>query len=901
MGKWVYEFAEGDASMKALLGGKGANLAEMARLGMPVPPGFVITTQGCLDYFRDGRRLGEPLRREVLEALARLETTMGRKIGDHREPLLVSVRSGAAVSMPGMMDTILNLGLNQLTAQGLAESTGDARFAYDCYRRFIAMFSEVVLGLPAGPFAAILEQRKAASGAASDGELTAPVLRDIADAYLGLVKGRGGRDFPQDPVEQLLMAVEAVFRSWYNDRAVIYRRVHRIPDDLGTAVTVQAMVFGNRGRHSGTGVLFTRHPSTGSPEVLGEYLGNAQGEDVVAGTRTPHPVARLGDELPQVYLQLMESARRLETHYRDAQDIEFTIERGQLFFLQTRSASRTARAAVKIAIDLAEEGIITRAEAIGRVEPEHIEGLLHRGLILEDSSRVIARGLPASPGAATGRVVFQADEAERRGEAGERVILVRPETAPDDMHGIVQAQGILTSRGGMTCHAAIVARGMGKPAVVGCEALTIDLAAGRAWTEDVSISQGELITIDGASGQVILGEVALVEPRLDREFGELLAWCDQVRRLGVRANADTPQDAARSREFGAEGIGLCRTEHMFMTPEGLPLMQEMILAEGEDERRQALERLLPMQREDFKGILRAMAGYPVTIRLLDPPLHEFLPDVAGLTAELEAMVSRGGDPAGIGRQRDLLRKARGLAEVNPMLGFRGCRLGVVYPEIYAMQARAIFEATAELVKEGVSGIRPEVMIPLVGLARELAILEELVRRVAREVMASSGVEFPVVVGTMIEVPRGALTAGELAQHAEFFSFGTNDLTQLTYGFSRDDAEAKFLHHYLRHKVLPDNPFAVLDEAGVGQLVKIAVELGRKARPGLKLGICGEHGGEPRSIGFFHRAGLDYVSCSPYRVPVARLAAARAQLDEQGGKSRERRGRRPARTTGRPVN
>jgi pyruvate,orthophosphate dikinase len=534
---------------------------------------------------------------------------------------------------------------------------------------------------------------------------------------------------------------------------------------------------------------------------------------------------------------------------------------------------------VKIATDLANEGIITRAEAISRVEPEHIERLLHRGLVLDNHTRVIARGLPASPGAATGRVVFHADEAERRGEAGERVILVRPETAPDDMHGIVQAQGILTSRGGMTCHAAIVARGMGKPAVVGCEALAIDLTAGRAWTEGVTIHQGELITIDGASGQVILGEVALVEPNLDREFHELLDWCDQVRRLGVRANADTPQDAARAREFGAEGIGLCRTEHMFMTPDGLPLMQEMILAEGEGERRAALDRLLPMQREDFKGILRAMAGYPVTIRLLDPPLHEFLPDTADLAAALEAMVSRGDDPSATARQRDVLRRARGLAEVNPMLGFRGCRLGVVYPEIYAMQARAIFEATAELVREGASAILPEVMIPLVGHARELAVLEELVRAVAREVMASSGVEFPVVVGTMIEVPRGALTADELARHAEFFSFGTNDLTQLTYGFSRDDAEAKFLHHYLRHRVLPENPFAVLDEAGVGQLVKVAVELGRKARPGLKLGICGEHGGEPRSIGFFHRAGLDYVSCSPYRVPVARLAAARARLEE----------------------
>jgi pyruvate,orthophosphate dikinase len=863
--------------MRPVLGGKGANLAEMTRLGLPVPPGFTITTAACSDYFRAGQRMPEGLAAEILAALQELEATMQRRLGDDNDPLLVSVRSGAAVSMPGMMDTILNLGLNNQTVEGLARVTGDRRFALDCYRRFIQMYANVVLELPLERFESILEQHRRHADKAHDSELEAGTLGGVVDQYLKLVHSLSGSEFPQDPHTQLLMAVEAVFRSWNNDRAVIYRRVHHIPDDLGTAVNVQAMVFGNRGADSGTGVLFTRDPSTGAREVLGEFLTNAQGEDVVAGIRTPLPIAGMAKVMPAAYEQLMQAARRLEAHYRDMQDIEFTVERGRLFLLQTRTGKRTAAAAVKIAYDLVEEGLITPDGAVRRVDPEQVEKLLHRTIDPHARVRVIARGLPASPGAATGAVVFDADEAERLGEAGEKVILVRPETAPDDMHGIVRAQGILTSRGGMTCHAAIVARGMGKPAVVGCEGLEIDLAERRARAGALILHAGEVITIDGATGQVMLGTVPMVDPDLGGEFQQLLAWCDQIRRLGVRANADTPDDAARAREFGAEGIGLCRTEHMFMAADRLPAMQAMILAETEADRQDALNALLPMQKEDFKGILRAMEGYPVTIRLLDPPLHEFLPDMEDLVVELGRARDAGEDCEAVRRKRELLRKARALAEANPMLGFRGCRLGIVYPEVYAMQARAIFEATAELIAAGHPDVRPEVMIPLVGHARELELTERTVREVAAEVRRATGVDFPVVVGTMIEVPRGALTAGEVAAHAEFFSFGTNDLTQMTFGFSRDDAEAKFLHHYIKHRILPENPFAVLDEAGVGKLIAIAVELGRKARPGLKIGICGEHGGDPRSITLCHRAGLDYVSCSPYRVPVARLAAAQAAL------------------------
>ncbi len=877
MRKRVFMFNEGGADQRSLLGGKGANLAEMTRLGLPVPPGFTVSTEACIDYYEAGREVEETLVEEIFTRLSDLEAAMDRRFGDPKEPLLVSVRSGAAVSMPGMMDTILNLGLNDETAKGLAEATQDPRFAYDCYRRLIQIFANVVMGLPIGVFEDVLDKHKEKAGVSVDSALGPDVLMEVVAEFKELVRRLAKREFPQDVREQLLLAVEAVFSSWYNNRAAVYRRIHRIAEDLGTAVNVQAMVFGNMGNDSATGVLFTRDPSSGVAAVLGEYLVNAQGEDVVAGLRTPRPIVEMADELPEAYQQLLETAQELEHHYRDMQDIEFTIERRKLFILQTRTGKRTAQAAVRIAYDLVTEGIISAEEAVGRIEPEQVEKMLHRTIDPGAEVEVLAQGLPASPGAATGVVVFDANEAERRGEAGEKVILVRPETAPDDMHGIVQAQGILTSRGGMTCHAAIVARGMGKPAVVGCDELRIDLGKKQAYARGKRLDEGEVITLDGASGKVMRGQVPLVEPDLGGEFQQVLSWGDQMRRLGVRANADTPADAALARKLGAEGIGLCRTEHMFMASDRLPAMQAMILAETEEERKAALERLLPMQKEDFKGILRAMAGYPVTIRLLDPPLHEFLPRIEELVVALGRARDDDLGASDIEEKEELLRKARALSESNPMLGFRGCRLGIVYPEMYAMQARAIFEATAELIKEGQEDIMPEIMIPLVGHAKELAVLEKVVRATAEEVKEEVGLDFPCVVGTMIEVPRSALTADEVAEHAEFFSFGTNDLTQMTFGYSRDDAEAKFLHHYLQEKVLPENPFAVLDEDGVGKLVKMAVNLGRKTRPSLKIGICGEHGGDPASIAFFHRCELDYVSCSPYRVPVARLAAARAQL------------------------
>ena len=877
MRKRVFMFNEGGADQRSLLGGKGANLAEMTRLGLPVPPGFTVSTEACIDYYEAGREVEETLVEEIFTRLSDLEAAMDRRFGDPKEPLLVSVRSGAAVSMPGMMDTILNLGLNDETAKGLAEATQDPRFAYDCYRRLIQIFANVVMGLPIGVFEDVLDKHKEKAGVSVDSALGPDVLMEVVAEFKELVRRLAKREFPQDVREQLLLAVEAVFSSWYNNRAAVYRRIHRIAEDLGTAVNVQAMVFGNMGNDSATGVLFTRDPSSGVAAVLGEYLVNAQGEDVVAGLRTPRPIVEMADELPEAYQQLLETAQELEHHYRDMQDIEFTIERRKLFILQTRTGKRTAQAAVRIAYDLVTEGIISAEEAVGRIEPEQVEKMLHRTIDPGAEVEVLAQGLPASPGAATGVVVFDANEAERRGEAGEKVILVRPETAPDDMHGIVQAQGILTSRGGMTCHAAIVARGMGKPAVVGCDELRIDLGKKQAYARGKRLDEGEVITLDGASGKVMRGQVPLVEPDLGGEFQQVLSWGDQMRRLGVRANADTPADAGLARKLGAEGIGLCRTEHMFMASDRLPAMQAMILAETEEERKAALERLLPMQKEDFKGILRAMAGYPVTIRLLDPPLHEFLPRIEELVVALGRARDDDLGASDIEEKEELLRKARALSESNPMLGFRGCRLGIVYPEMYAMQARAIFEATAELIKEGHEDIMPEIMIPLVGHAKELAVLEKVVRATAEEVKEEVGLDFPCVVGTMIEVPRSALTADEVAEHAEFFSFGTNDLTQMTFGYSRDDAEAKFLHHYLQEKVLPENPFAVLDEDGVGKLVKMAVNLGRKTRPSLKIGICGEHGGDPASIAFFHRCELDYVSCSPYRVPVARLAAARAQL------------------------
>jgi len=873
---YVYTFEEGNARMKDLLGGKGANLAEMTSVGLPVPPGFTITTEACTYYAREGE-LPPGLEKAVRDRMAWIEERTGKRFGDAADPLLVSVRSGAAISMPGMMDTILNLGLNDRTVEGLASATGDDRFAWDCYRRFIQMFGNVVMKLEIDVFEKMLDSEKKRLGVEHDVDLDAGALRRVVDGYKRLIEGRSGRPFPQDPDEQLVTAVTAVFRSWDNPRAVVYRKVNKIPDDMGTAVNVQAMVFGNMSPDSGTGVVFTRNPATGEKELYGEYLMNAQGEDVVAGLRTPKPISALEDENPEVYARLDRACSLLESHYGDMQDIEFTVERGRLYVLQTRTGKRTASAAVKIAVDLVEEGVIDVEEALLRIEPEQVTKLLHRNVDPSAEKDWLCAGLAASPGAACGRVVFSADDAERLGDEGERVILVRPETTPDDIHGIVKAQGILTSRGGMTCHAAIVARGMGKPCVVGCDAIRIDLDDECfAVNGGTTVKKGDVISIDGATGRVYMGEVPMVDPELGGEFKTLLEWCDAERRLGVRANADTAGDARRAREFGAEGIGLCRTEHMFTGEGRLPAMQRVIMAETEEEREEALEGLLPLQREDFTGILREMEGLPVTIRLLDPPLHEFLPDAGELSVEIERLKEVGARAEEIREKQELLRKARALEEFNPMLGHRGCRVGISHPEIYEMQARAIYEACAVLRAEGVDA-RPEVMIPLVGEARELSTIRERVLRVADEVERETGVELPRSVGTMIEVPRACLVAGAIAAEADFFSFGTNDLTQTTFGFSRDDAEAKFLHRYLKEGILPENPFAVLDADGVGALLRMAVRLGREAKPGLKIGICGEHGGDPTSIDFCHRAGLDYVSCSPYRVPVARLAAAQAAV------------------------
>lgn len=876
MARYVRFFEEGSAEMRGLLGGKGANLAEMTRIGLPVPPGFTVTTEACTSFYEVGQRFPDGVEAEIYDGIKGIESKTGRVFGDVSRPLLVSVRSGAAVSMPGMMDTILNLGLNDETVEGFARETQDERFAFDCYRRFIQMFGNVVLRIEHGHFERVLGRTKDRLGVELDYQLKPEDLRALVREYKDIVAGEARVRFPEDPREQLLMAIRAVFDSWQNDRAKVYRRINRIPDDLGTAVNVQAMVFGNMGKTSGTGVLFTRNPSTGEGGLYGEYLMNAQGEDVVAGLRTPKPIADLAEEMPEVHAEIDRIATLLENHYRDMQDIEFTIEKGRLYVLQTRTGKRTGKSAIKVAVDMVSEGRITKREALMRVAPEQVSNLLHRTLDPTARLDVFAKGLPASPGAATGKVVFSADLAEEMGKQGEKVVLVRPETTPDDVHGIVQAEGILTSRGGMTCHAAIVARGMGKPGIVGCEGISINLEAREFTRGDIRVREGDIISLDGGTGQVILGEVPLVEPDLSDEFITLLAWADESRRLGVRANADTPEDARRAREFGAEGIGLCRTEHMFMAQDRLPVVQEMILASGEEQRKSALDNLLPFQEEDFRGILAAMEGYPVTIRLLDPPLHEFLPNIEDLAEEVAVARASGRRGKDLELKEELLRKAKGLAEANPMLGFRGCRLGVVYPEIYEMQTRAIFRAAAGLIKEG-RDVRPEVMIPLVSHEKELGFLRERVERVAEEVMAKENVRFPYSVGTMIEVPRAALTADRVAVHADFFSFGTNDLTQTTFGFSRDDAEARFLHYYIQAKLLSDNPFEVLDEEGVGSLINTAVELGRKVKGDLKVGICGEHGGEPRSIDFCHRAGLDYVSCSPYRVPVARLSAAQSAV------------------------
>lgn len=882
MDKFVYLFHEGNGNMKETLGGKGANLAEMTRIGLPVPYGFTISTQACNAYYDAGKMIPSLVESQVLGALNTLEDKMGKKLGDAQNPLLVSVRSGSVFSMPGMMDTVLNLGMNDETVIGMGKLTNNLRFAYDSYRRFIQMFSNVVLDINTYYFEQLLEETREEKGYSADPEMTAEDWKEVIEGYKGIVKKHTRKDFPQDPKEQLFLAINAVFDSWNNQRAIVYRRLNKIPDHLGTAVNIQSMVFGNMGNDSGTGVAFTRNPSTGEHVLYGEYLINAQGEDVVAGIRTPQPIQTLKDEMPAVFKQFSETCKRLEQHYQEMQDIEFTVERGQLFILQTRNGKRTAQAAIRIAVEMVEEGIIDKKTALLRVDPDQLNQLLHRRIDDKYERTLLAKGLPASPGAATGQVVFDADEAEELGNAGKKVILVRPETTPDDIHGIVAAQAILTSRGGMTSHAAVVARGMGKACICGCDALKIDVKAKQFKVDEKVINYGDVITIDGSTGEIMLGEIPMIEPELSDEFQLLLDWADQERKIGVRANADNPEDAQKAFEFGAGGIGLCRTEHMFMDLKRIPIVQKMILAETYSERKDALAELLPMQQGDFEGIFEAMQGYPVTIRLLDPPLHEFLPDKEELLVEVTKLQILDPSSPELKKKELLLKKVRQLDEYNPMLGHRGCRLGMVYPEIYEMQAKAIFYAAAKLADKGME-VQPEIMIPLVGHVNELKQMRQLVIDAAIKVQEETEKQFEYTIGTMIEIPRAAITADQIAEEADFFSFGTNDLTQTTFGYSRDDAEGKFLQNYIENKVLPENPFAVLDQDGVGKLVEMGVRLGRETKPTLKTGICGEHGGEKTSIDFCYKTGLDYVSCSPYRVPLARLAAAQATIRHDSNK------------------
>jgi len=876
--KYVYFFgegkAEGNGKMKDLLGGKGAGLAEMTNSGIPVPPGFTITTEVCTYFYSHDRKMPGEFQAQYEEAINKLEKATGRKFGDEKNPLLVSVRSGAKFSMPGMMDTILNLGLNDVSVAGLIKSTDNERFGYDAYRRFIQMFGNVVLGLEKEDFEEILSKKKEEVGVKLDTELTAEDLKDLILRYKAFVREKIGEDFPQDARVQLDMARDAVFKSWNNPRAITYRKLNKISDDLGTAVNVQAMVFGNMGDDCATGVGFTRNPSTGEKVFYGEYLTNAQGEDVVAGIRTPKPIAELEKDMPDVYKQLREITSKLEKHYKDVQDFEFTIERGKLYMLQTRNGKRTAQAAVKIAVDMVKEGLITKEEALLRVDPDSLNQLLHPILDPKAKYEVLAKGLPASPGAAVGKVVFNSEDAVA--QAGkDKVILVRTETCPDDIHGMDVSQGVLTARGGMTSHAAVVARGMGKCCVAGCEAIRVDEHEKKFTVNGIEVKEGDWITLNGSTGEVILGKVPTVDPSLTGDFGEFMSWADEARKLKVRANADIPRDAITARKFGAEGIGLCRTEHMFFAEERLPFMQQMIVADTLEERKEALAKLLEFQKEDFKGLFKEMAGFPVTIRTLDPPLHEFLPKTEEEALELSKKI-------GVSAEK-IWAKSAELHEFNPMLGHRGCRLGITYPEITEMQARAIIQAACELKKEENLDIVPEIMIPLVGNVNELKNQKEVVVRVAEEVMKEEGVELEYHVGTMIEVPRGALTADEIAGEAEFFSCGTNDLTQMTMGFSRDDS-GKFIKVYLDQKILKADPFQTLDQDGVGQLVKMAVEKGRSVKKDLKVGICGEHGGDPESVKFCHRVGLSYVSCSPFRVPIARLAAAQAAVEEKLGVS-----------------
>ncbi len=869
--KYVYLFSEGNASMRNLLGGKGANLAEMTGLGLPVPRGFTITTEACTRYYQDGKMIGKDIEDEIYQYLNKMEQIVEKQFGNPENPLLVSVRSGSRASMPGMMDTILNLGLNDVVVEGLAKLTNNPRFAYDSYRRFMHMFSDVVMGIEKNKFEHILEDMKNKKGVHLDTDLDADDLKELVKKYQELYKKEMGKGFPQEPKEQLMEAVKAVFRSWDNPRANVYRRLNDIPSDWGTAVNVQEMVYGNMGEDSGTGVAFTRNPSTGEKKLYGEFLMNAQGEDVVAGIRTPNTIDHLKEINPAAYEQFVNIANTLENHYRDMQDMEFTLERGKLFMLQTRNGKRTAQAALKIAVDLVDEGMLTKEEAIMKVEPKQLDSLLHPNFEAKTlkAAAPIAKGLPASPGAATGKVYFTAEDATKAFENGEKmVILVRLETSPEDIEGMHVSQGILTARGGMTSHAAVVARGMGRCCVAGCGELTINEAekifkdkAGNVYKE------GDWISLDGSTGNVYAGQLPTVAPELTGDFGKFMSWADELRVLKVRANADSPVDAAQAFNFGAEGIGLCRTEHMFFEGERIKAMREMIVSRTEEQRRKALDKLLPMQRGDFEGLFREMKGFPVTIRYLDPPLHEFLPqeddDIANLAKEMGMSFE------------DLKAVVISLHEFNPMMGHRGCRLAVSYPEIAEMQTRAVIEAAINVNKEGMSVI-PEIMIPLVGDIKELKYVKEIVVKTADEIIKNAGVDLKYMVGTMIEIPRAALTADEIATEAEFFSFGTNDLTQMTFGFSRDDA-GNFLEDYYSKKIYESDPFAKLDQTGVGKLVELAASLGRKTRPNLKLGICGEHGGEPSSVEFCHRTGLNYVSCSPFRVPIARLAAAQAAV------------------------
>ncbi len=873
MEKYVYSFVEGNKEMKALLGGKGANLAEMTKIGLPVPPGFTITTEACNQYYKEGKKLNAALIDEIFEHLSQLEKNLGKKFGDINQPLLVSVRSGSVISMPGMMDTILNLGLNDDSVQGLAAATGNKRFAYDSYRRFIQMFGDVVLAIEKYKFDKILDKVKEENHVEFDKDLSAEQLEAIIRSYKELVKKESRKDFPQDPKEQLLMAVQAVFDSWNNPRAIVYRQLNDIPNHLGTAVNVQSMVFGNMGETSGTGVAFTRNPATGEKKLFGEFLMNAQGEDVVAGIRTPQSIEELQKVMPKVYEQFLDIAQLLENHYKDMQDIEFTIENEKLYILQTRNGKRTAAAAVSCAVDMVEEGIIDKSTAIMRVEPEQLDQLLHPNFEEEalKNAKKIAQGLPASPGAARGRIYFYAEDVVKAAQSGEKAILVRLETSPEDIEGMVAAEGILTARGGMTSHAAVVARGMGKCCVAGCSEIKVDEEKKVFKANGKEYKEGDFISLDGNTGNVYEGSIPTREPELSGKFGKLMEWADELRVLKIRTNADTPRDAATAVKFGAEGIGLCRTEHMFFHEERIPAVRQMIVAKTVEERQKALNKLLPFQKEDFAGIFEAMGERPVTIRLLDPPLHEFLP-------QKEKEIKELAEQMGI-EYEELKETVEELKEFNPMLGHRGCRLAITYPEIYEMQVKAIIMAAIEVKKEKKIDVKPEIMVPLIGHAKELQIIKELIIRTADEIIKQSATELEYTIGTMIEVPRAALTADEIANHAEFFSFGTNDLTQLAFAFSRDDA-GKFIGEYRNKEIFEKDPFQKLDQIGVGKLIEIAVELGKQTRPDIKLGICGEHGGDPDSIDFCHRVGLHYVSCSPYRVPIARLAAARSAVANQ---------------------